>query len=207
MTAYVQFVGAILLALSFAFESPVLAQVRQQSPELPAQQPSSNQAPERPSRPTVPPSRYFRTPPDLAPDLIIASGTVAMNCEPDGSRRADFNVTVKNQSSTATADMSGITWQIIVAADWWPVKGWGQVVSSSVGWVKPLEGGPMALKPGEQFTTPLTITGLPQLTPENYQEYGFELTADPMNGVLESNEDNNQMLLYVTLDKNCVKVN
>lgn len=200
MIRYVRFIGAIVLGLSLVCAA-VSAQV---------QRPSEKQAPVRPPNKQVPvrPSRFFYgPPPNILPDLVITFGTAAVKCEANGSRKAELVATVINQSLTATADLSSIPWQIIVAADWWPIDGWGSLSSSGT-WVKPLMGGPMTLKPGEQFTTSLTITGLPHINPvDDIEKYGFELTADPLKGVIESNEDNNQMLIYVYLDKNCVKVN
>jgi hypothetical protein len=139
------------------------------------------------------------------PDLIISSATVTMTCEPDGSRTAKFVATVKNQSSVGTVNLSAIPWQQIIAADWWPPQ--YKIKDQPLGTVKPMQGGPMMLKPGEEFTTPLTMTGLPSLEltePGNTEYYGFELTADPLGGVFEADEDNSQKLLYVALDKNCV---
>jgi hypothetical protein len=81
------------------------------------------------------------------------------------------------------------------------------VVPSNVGWAKPLQGaGQMTLKPGEELSFPLTIMGLPQLTPNsnNVEQYSFELVADPLNGVVESDESNNTLLMTVDLDQNCV---
>ena len=200
MIQYVRLVGAIMVGLSLVCAS-VSAQV---------QRPSEKQAPVRPSNKQIPvrPSRFFNgPPPNILPDLVITFGTVTVKCETNGSQKAEFVATVINQSMTGTADLSAIPWQIILAADWWPVDGWGSLSTSGT-WVKPLMGGPMTLKPGEQFTTSLTITGLPHVNPvDNIERYGFELSADPLDGVKEPDEKNNSMLLFEYLDENCVKVN
>ena len=70
--------------------------------------------------------------------------------------------------------------------------------------VTPQLGGPKALKPGESWTGTLTITGIPRLKKGGHKgDYSFGVTADPLNGVAESNEKNNENLAYAS--DPCVK--
>jgi CARDB len=200
MTRSVRFVGAIVLGLSFVCTAMAAED----------QQPSEKRAPEQASQKVAPvrPSRFWRgAPPDLLPDLIITTATVTMKCKPGGFKEATMVATVKNAGSTATADLSAIPWQLIIAADWYPNWSAGNPPTSPPTWVKPLAGGPMSLKPGEEWTATMVMPGLPKLNTQsdNLEIYDFTLDADPLEQVAESNETNNNFWARVALD-NCVPV-
>ena len=64
----------------------------------------------------------------------------------------------------------------------------------------------MKFRPGDEWTAKLIVSGLPKLNidPLKYPEsYNFDLIADPLHGVAESNEDKNVVSIYANLE-NCV---
>jgi len=64
--------------------------------------------------------------------------------------------------------------------------------------IKPQAGGPTVLKPGQSFTTKLTVAGLPKFKKGNLTgQYGFKVTADPLKAVAESIENNNELTTFL----------
>lgn len=141
------------------------------------------------------------------PDLVISYAKVTMKCNTDGTRTATIFAIVKNQSMKATADLSKNPWHIVLEADWWWTKG----DTTHKGTVKPQAGGPKALKLGGIWPATLTITGIKPPDPKKLAKYakgdkgsyGFQVLADPGNIVAESNEQNNEKLLFVKVGEEC----
>lgn len=182
----------VILGLSLLCMPPVTAQLRKQGPG----QEGPLKAPTQPIGP-----------PELLPDLVVASAVVTMKCQADGTRSATIVATVKNQSAKGTADLSKVPWQIIVEADW----GWGSG-GLKPPTVKPQAGGPKTLKSGESWKATLTIAGIKpptQQTPGSgpaVESYNIQVIADPLKGVVESNENNNDKVEHVNLDKDCLQI-
>jgi len=142
----------------------------------------------------------------LRPDLVISSAVVTPICGGGGTWTANITATVKNQSQVATADLSQIPWHQIMAADWWFTAGPGFLNSTSVKTVKPQIGGPKELKPGATWTGKLVIGGIPLANIDEAKkaghptsQFGFSVKADPMNGVAEGFENNNEKRVYLPM--------
>ena len=136
----------------------------------------------------------------MMPDLVVASASVTPVCN-GKTWTAKIVATVKNNGQVA-ADLSKITWQIILAADWFFTPGEGFLENPSPKTVKPSVGGPKELKPGESWTGTLTITGIPKANVAKAKkaghptaQFGFKLVADPTNSIAEANEKNNEKLI------------
>ena len=56
--------------------------------------------------------------PEYLPDLVVTSVKVTMKCAANGRLTADLLATVKNQSPKGTADLSKVTWNILLEATW-----------------------------------------------------------------------------------------
>jgi hypothetical protein len=173
-------VATILIGLNLLYASPVSAQTVQQVPQT--------QAP-------------IILPAEFRPDLVVTvAGNPKAVCTAQGTVTVNIVATVKNQSPKGTADLSKIPWHIIVeVTKWWDAKvnkaGFENPGKQTV---KPQVGGPAVLKPGQSFTVTLTVAGLPKFKKGNLTgQYGFHVTADPLKGVLESNEGNNQTTTLV----------
>lgn len=176
-------VCAVLLGLSVLCVSPVSAQVKKPSP--------GQEGPVKPTQPVVPAG--------WLPDLVVTSVKVAATCEANGTVTATINAIVKNQSQKGTADLSKIPWQIVLAADWWSTSGPETLEQSAVKPVLPQMDGPMSLKPGQWIARTLTITGIPKHKPGaagGTHLFGFKVTADPLKGVAEADEKNNEKLAF-----------
>jgi hypothetical protein len=140
---------------------------------------------------TTPPK--IITPPAALPDLVIADMKTTPVCNANGTTTANVKVTVANLSPRATADLSKVTWQIVVAASWWAVNPETLLKSPPPAVVEPKAGGPMAFKPGQTWTTTLTVVGIPAMK-KNVKTpgmHGIAVRVDPSNGVAESDEMNN----------------
>lgn len=193
MRRYDRLAVALALAGAIAIAAPVFAAAAERQTEG---TPTLRQAP--PQKPPVP----LAPPPEFLPDLVVSAASVTMQCLP-GGLTATIVATVKNQSPKGTADLSKIPWQIILEADWGFTGGEGFLEKSSVMTVKPQVGGPKTLKPGDSWTGTLTITGIPKVNVaeakkagKTASEYVFKVTADPGNGVAETDEKNNVKLIY-----------
>ena len=135
------------------------------------------------------------------PDLVITSASVTPKCGGmGGTWTANIVATVKNNGQVA-ADLSKITWQIVLEADWGFTAG-----NPSAKTVKPQVGGPKELKPGESWTGTLTINGIPKANVSKAKkgghptaQFSFAVKADPSNGVAEANEKNNEKLIYLPM--------
>jgi len=142
----------------------------------------------------------------LLPDLVISSMVVTPVCGGSGTWTANITATVKNQSRVSTADLSQIAWHQIMAADWWFTAGPVFLESTSVNTVKPQTGGPKELKPGATWTGKLVIGGIPLANIDKAKksghaasQFGFIVKADPMNGVAEGYENNNEKRVYLPM--------
>ncbi len=144
------------------------------------------------------------------PDLVVAHATVAMKCKPDGTRTATIFAIVKNQSSMAPADLSKIPFSQVLNVVWWFPSGDGylETVKPGKSMITGAVGGPKVLKPGGVWASTFTITGIPKVAnvsklkkehPDAH--YVFKVTADPLKGVAESNEGNNEKNLGVPWDQ------
>lgn len=133
------------------------------------------------------------TPPAALPDMVITDMKTTTVCNANGTTTANVKVTVANLSPRATADLSKVTWQIIVDASWWAVTPELLVTSPPPALVSPKAGGPTAFKPGQSWTATLTIAGIPAMKKNGKQPgmHGIAVRVDPSNGVAESDEMNN----------------
>lgn len=140
-------------------------------------------------------------PAEFLPDLVVASAKATATCTAKGSVTAKIEATVKNQSPKGPADLTKVPWQIVVeVTKWWSTSGEGPLdpTKGSVKTVKPQQGGPKVLKPGESWTTVLEIANMPPFKTglQNPGTYGFTVRADPLKGIGESNEANNDLIVY-----------
>jgi hypothetical protein len=126
------------------------------------------------------------------PDMAITNMQTTPVCTPKGTTTANIKVTVTNIGK-ATADLSKITWAIIVSADWWPVTYELLAKTPPPALVWPQAGGPTAFTPGQSWTTTLTINGIPAMK-KNAKvpgQHGVMAHVDPNNKLPESDEKNN----------------
>jgi hypothetical protein len=131
--------------------------------------------------------------PDALPDLVVIAAQMNLACAADKkSLTATFAVKIQNKGPKVNADLSKITWHIIVDAIAEPTQ---DVFAepSPLKPIRPAQGGPKILKPGEIFETNLTIKNVPHLkkSAPASARYALVVRADPTQGVTESNEDNN----------------
>ena len=131
--------------------------------------------------------------PAALPDLAVIAAQMNLACAADKkSLTATFAVTIQNKGPSVNADLSKITWHIIVDAIAEPTQ---DVFAepSQLKPIRPSQGGPKILKPGETFKTNLTIHNVPHLkkSAPASARYALVVRADPTQGVTESNEDNN----------------
>ena len=133
----------------------------------------------------------------VLPDLTITSATVTTACV-GKNVTANIEATVKNGDKSGLADLSKIPFSIVMDATFASIFGSSSLEESSVKPVNPQAGGPKSLKPGETWTTKMTITGMPRFKPGLTKpgQYVFSVNADPVKGVTESDEKNNQKLAY-----------
>ena len=139
-------------------------------------------------------------PPEWLPDLVVASATATTVCTAQGTVKARITVVVKNQSAKGTADMSLIPMQTIVdIRTWYPASGNEWLVKWPVVTIKPSAGGPKVLKPGQTAKATLEIAGIPKYKTKKGNTvpgvYIFAVRVDPVNGVKEANEKNNEILI------------
>lgn len=174
-------VCTILLGLGLACEAPAYGQ--------------SAQPPQGGNVTTTP---NIIIPPDLLPDLVVSSASVKATCVNKKTVTAEIVATVKNQSPKGTADLTKVAWQIILGAEWWSTSGPINLEPAASQTVKPLVGGPKMLAPGATWTGKLAIAGIPRFKKSiaKQGEYGFQVVADPGKNVGESNEKNNEKLIY-----------
>jgi len=170
-------VSAILMGLSLLCASPVSAQTTDRT------------GPQTQIQPILPPEWH--------PDLVILSATATMVCTAQGTVKAKIVAVVKNQSPKGTADMSKIPMQIIVdLRAWGPGSGTQWLVKWPVVTIMPAAGGPTTLKPGQTWKATLEVLGIPKYKTKKGNtvpgDYIFWVRADPVGGVKESNEKNNE---------------
>lgn len=155
--------------------------------------PASAQSTDRGPQTQIPPIIPF----EWKPDLVIASVQATTVCAAQGTVTANILVVVKNQSPKATADLSTIPWHIIVEA-LWAAGSPGDLENPSKQTVKPQAGGPMTLKPGQSWSGKLTIVGIPKYKAvagaTKAGSYALWVKADPLNGVAEASEKNNNVV-------------
>ena len=138
-------------------------------------------------------------PPEWKPDLVVASAKATAVCTAQGTVTAKIVAVVKNQSPKGTAYLSNIPMQIVVeVTKWWSTSGPGFLEKSSKPTIKPQLGGPKTLKPGQSWTATLSIAGIPKFKKGGTKprQYGFVVRVDPVKGVPEANEANNELLTY-----------
>lgn len=138
------------------------------------------------------------------PDLVVLSATVTPKCHDDGTWLAEITATVRNQSQYGTADLSKMGFSIILDASWGFTAGSNFMPPNTS--VHPSVGGPKMLAPGQSWTGKLVLDGIYNVKPDVVKlnghpgaEFSFKVTADPGNGVVESNEKNNDKLLYLPM--------
>lgn len=173
-------VSAILMGLCLLGGSPVLAQST-----------TGQQGPQRQVEPIFPAAPK--------PDLVVTSASTTAVCTAQGTVTVNIVATVKNQSPKGIADLSKIPWQIIVeVTSWWDAKvNKAGLENPGKQAIKPQAGGPTVLKPGQSFAVKLTVAGLSKFKKGNLTgQYGLKVTADPLKGVPESNEGNNQITTF-----------
>jgi hypothetical protein len=136
--------------------------------------------------------------PTELPDLVFGGTSYAASCTANRTLRIEIRPVIKNVSTIATADLSKITWQIVVEAKWFVVNP-SQLENPNAKTVMPQQGGPTALAPGAQWKPTLTITGVPAYRKDVAGQGLYNLTVDidPLQGVKESNEGNNHGTGYV----------
>ena len=186
MSSFRPLFAALLLALGFASAQPAFAQ-------------SS----------TTPPSGPIMAV-DALPDLVISSMKGSAVCTPQGTITATIEATVKNQGKS-TADLSKVTWQIILAADWWAVSDNNAKYLEKYPppqTVRPYVGGPMKLAYNQTWTGKMTIAGITKFKSikgiTEAGPYVLSATADPNKHIAESNEKNNDR--RVTVKDPCFKL-
>jgi len=170
-------VSAILMGLSLLCASPASAQTTLQ------------QVPQTQGQGIIPP--------EWKPDLRITSMTITTSCVAQQTVTANIAVTIKNESQKATANLAAATWNIIAEANWWPQTSQTILENPQKKTVMPQVGGPKALKPGQTWSTTLTIVGIPKYKKLNNTAplvYYFEVKVDPSNAVAEANEGNNKWM-------------
>ena len=131
-------------------------------------------------------------PKDQLPDLVPVAATMNLACAADKkSLTATFTTTIQNKGKTS-ADLSMITWHIIVDAIAEPTQD-VFVEPSPLKPIHPAQGGPKILKPGATFKTNLTIHNVPHLkkSAPASARYALVVRADPTQGVAEADENNN----------------
>ncbi|MEZ5832055.1 MAG: hypothetical protein R3D05_12830 [Dongiaceae bacterium] len=172
---------AVLLGFGLASQAPVSAQ--------------STQPPRNTNITNMP---NIIIPPDLLPDLVISAASVKATCVDKKTVTADISATVKNMGPKATADLTKVTWQIVIGARWGSTSGPGNLENPNAVVVNPQVGGPKTLPPGGTWTGKLTFVGIPRFKKSfpKQGEYAFGVDADPNNGIGESNEKNNEKLIY-----------
>lgn len=138
------------------------------------------------------------------PDLVVHSATVIPKCHDDGTWRAEITATVRNQSQYGAADLSKMGFSILLDASWGFTAGSSFMPPNTS--VHPSVGGPKMLAPGQSWTGKLVLDGIYNVKPDVVKlnghpgaEFSFKVTADPGNGVAESNEKNNVKLLYLPM--------
>lgn len=158
---------------------------------------------------TTPPAGPI-IPVDAFPDLVISAMKGSAVCTPQGTITATIEATVKNQGKT-TADLSKITWQIILSGDWWAASDNNKKYLETYPppqTVKPYVGNPMKLAYNESWTGKMTIAGITKFKSiKGVTEpgpYVLQATADPYKQIAESNEKNNDK--RVTVKDPCFKL-
>jgi hypothetical protein len=132
------------------------------------------------------------------PDLAVTLTKVSVTCVQGSYLKAVIFATFRNASSTGTADLSKVPWQVIIKADWNATKGPGHLIEPDKKTIMPTANGPVLWKPGQNVIKTLTIHGIPKYqasAPKEWQ-YGFAVHVDPQNAIAEADEGNNAGIAY-----------
>jgi hypothetical protein len=147
---------------------------------------------------------------DALPDLVISSMKGSAVCTPQGTITATIEATVKNQGKS-TADLSKVTWQIILAGYWAATSDNNAKYLEKYPppqTVTPYVGGPMKLAYNQTWTGTMTIAGITKYKSikgiTGGGPYVLSATADPNKHIAESNEKNNDK--RVTVKDPCFKL-
>lgn len=127
------------------------------------------------------------------PDLKINLTAAESLCTVNGTANVELIVRVIN-AGKGIADFSKAPFQAVVKVkSWWIIEPDGTAKPASASVVLPQVGASVVLGPGQEWTTTLTVLGLPKLKngPKTPNKYGFEIYADPNSGIAESDESNN----------------
>jgi hypothetical protein len=133
--------------------------------------------------------------PDALPDLVVSKYTFALTCAPDKkSLTATYAVTVVNKGPKANANLSVIPLFQLMTANWGTTIGPANLEKPLVPpLAPPTAGGPAIMKPGQTSSASMTIKNIPHHKKGSfsYAQYALWVRVDPVQGVPESNEENN----------------
>ena len=145
---------------------------------------------------STPPSGPLTPPAATLPDLVVTKVSVIAGCQ-NNTVTATISTQVKNQGPVA-ADLTNVPWQIIVEVTW-GTNGLAQLESRNTQTIKPQQGLPKkTLAPGAVFDTTMVIKGIPRFKAGGFKnpQYSYTVRADPLKGVAEGNENNNEKMAY-----------
>lgn len=163
---------AMVAGVSMAGAPPVEAQTRKPAPPGPA----------KAVQPKLP-----------LPDLKINLTAAGSLCTVNGTANVEVIVRVIN-AGKGVADFSKAPYQAVVKVNsWWIIEPDGTAKPASASVVLPQVGASVVLGPGQEWTTTLSVLGLPKLKngPKTPSKYGFEIHVDPTAAIAESDESNN----------------
>jgi hypothetical protein len=131
------------------------------------------------------------------PDLTVTKATVQISCVGGKSVTAVVTATVRNLGVAGAADFSKIPQQVGVAARWDATSG-NNNLESLLQTANPQLSIAPPIKPGETRSFSLVIAGIPKhkATATAAPEYSFAVIADPKKAIGESNEGNNELIVF-----------
>jgi hypothetical protein len=131
------------------------------------------------------------------PDLTVTTSEVKVACVGGKSVTAVVTATVRNLGVAGAADFSKIPQQVGVAARWDATFG-NNNLDSLLQTANPQLSIAPPIKPGETRSFNLVIAGIPKYktSATTARQFSFAVTADPKKGIGESNEGNNELIIF-----------